>query len=335
MPVRKRGKAQTEIQAARPSARKKPTIDFYHDEHLSEDEADLDEGHVTSDEEGNQWKNKSSHIDSEDEQNVESLDAKRIRLAREYLKKVDDQSTSSSSSDDDSSEGEENDENQNSGINRKLTEKLARDRLKRTGALERIVAARVKADLDAVQDQIVVNNFGNYQEYSSATPEVQSRAWQQYEIGSSSSLSAQHPITFLKGHDLTVTCVALEANGSTAYSGSKDNSVLCWDIEKECCKSILQPMWKHSNEKNNASCCRAGEVLTLAASDDGRYVAVGGRDALIKIFDVRLSPTGGSSKVDQHGPVATFRGHKGPVTCLAFRSQSLQLFTGSEDRCIR
>ncbi len=100
------------------------------------------------------------------------------------------------------------------------------------------------------------------------------------------------------------------------------------------------PKWKYPKDKDckhhsHSPSSRAGEVLALAASDDGRYLAVGGRDALVKIFDVRLSPSNGNSSIGRCTAAATFRGHKGPITCLAFRSQSLQLFSGSEDRCIR
>jgi ribosomal RNA-processing protein 9 len=269
-------------------------------------------------------------LDSEDdEENLESIDAKRVRVAREYIQKVEEYSSS-----DDNQSGEDG----HGGANKMLSEKLVRDRLKRLGAFERMVATRVKTDLASLEEKIANKSLGSYTEYSSfATPERQARAWQLYDMSDSTSQNPQHPVVFLKGHDLTVTCVALEASGNTAYSGSKDNSVLSWDMEKECRKSTIVPKWKCSSDKSNVNttCRRAGEVLALAVSYDGRYVAVGGRDALVKIYDVRLAPTVGGSKTDQCGAIATFKGHKGPITCLAFRSQSLQLFSGSEDRCIR
>jgi WD40 repeat protein len=331
MSVRKREKAQViESQGPRPLARRKKTIDLFHDEHLSEDEDVVDEVHRMSSLESKQWRSTPSHLDSEDdEENLESIDAKRVRVAREYIQKVEEYSSS-----DDNQSGEDG----HGGANKMLSEKLVRDRLKRLGAFERMVATRVKTDLASLEEKIANKSLGSYTEYSSfATPERQARAWQLYDMSDSTSQNPQHPVVFLKGHDLTVTCVALEASGNTAYSGSKDNSVLSWDMEKECRKSTIVPKWKCSSDKSNVNttCRRAGEVLALAVSYDGRYVAVGGRDALVKIYDVRLAPTVGGSKTDQCGAIATFKGHKGPITCLAFRSQSLQLFSGSEDRCIR
>ena len=67
----------------------------------------------------------------------------------------------------------------------------------------------------------------------------------------------------------------------------------------------------------------AGQVWSVACSEDGRLAAVGKRDATVTIFDLR-----------SREPVQTFRGHKGPVTSLAFGGNH-ELFSASADRCIR
>lgn len=79
---------------------------------------------------------------------------------------------------------------------------------------------------------------------------------------------------------------------------------------------------------------KSGEVLALVNSDDGRYLAVGGRDVLVRIFDVRLMGKKSQEKVS-FSLITSFKGHKCAVTSLAFRTRSLQLFSASEDRCIR
>ena len=320
MSQRKRGKPQQQRSSSSPP---KKSVNFF-DPHVESDEEDDHMGESSSDEEHKRKKlGESGSRGDDEEDNVESVDAKRIRLAREYLKKVEEQSSSSSDESEESEEEEEDDEEE--ATIDKLGQRLARDRLKRAGALERMVALRAKKYVDSIHAQISKQE----ESIASSSPEAQAKAWQQYEVSPN-----VHPITYLKGHDLTVTCVALHSSGATAYSGSKDNSVLCWDVERECCKSTVLPQWKHTGKEHQ---CGRGEVLSLAASDDGRYLAVGGRDAMVKIFDVRLSNMGNTNKASkgENGAVATFRGHKGPVTCLAFRSQSLQLFSGSDDRCIR
>lgn len=66
------------------------------------------------------------------------------------------------------------------------------------------------------------------------------------------------------------------------------------------------------------------QVLTLAVSSDGRYLASGGRDRLINVWDCRTDSI-----------VETFRGHQDTVSSLAFRANSLALFSGSHDRCVK
>lgn len=66
------------------------------------------------------------------------------------------------------------------------------------------------------------------------------------------------------------------------------------------------------------------QVLALAVSGDGRYLASGGRDRLIHVWDCRTN-----------GHVETFRGHQDAVSALSFRTNSLALFSGSHDRCVK
>jgi ribosomal RNA-processing protein 9 len=134
-------------------------------------------------------------------------------------------------------------------------------------------------------------------------------------------------VQLLKGHDLTPTCVALSGD-TRAVSGSKDHSVLLWDLEKQCRVATVCEHWKKDASSSDRKNFRTmGEVLAVACSDDGRYAAVGRRDAKVQIFDIRAKA--------KYNLVQTFEGHKGAVTCLAFQSYTNDLFAGSEDRCIR
>ena len=252
------------------------------------------------------WNNDDENIDSEDEQEEylepplddedieeeETLDSKKVRLAREYLKRLEggESEDTSSSSDEDESETEHD----------RIGIKLQRERLKREGTLERVVADKVDRNLSQFQESLVSND-------------CDSKAW--IEEGR---------IKLLRGHDLTPTCVALQADGERALSGSKDHSVILWDVEEERKSLTLCQSWK---QQQDPALSRAkGEVLAVACSDDGHYAAVGRRDNTVSIFDVRAG---------RNNLVKTFTGHKGPVTSLGFRTQSLQMFSGSDDRCIR
>lgn len=125
----------------------------------------------------------------------------------------------------------------------------------------------------------------------------------------------------MSGHQLAVTSVVLSPDETCVYSGSKDNSIIKWDSETGM-KTIIHPRW---NSKNSDHQSHDAEILSVAVTSDGRYVASGGRDYKIRIFDIRT----------KYSQVNAFEGHRGAVTSLAFRRDSYALFSGSMDRCIK
>jgi ribosomal RNA-processing protein 9 len=266
----------------------------------------------------------STDRDDDDEEmdkneHAETLDEKKVRLAREYLRridKVDENEESSSASDDDDESHDE-----------RIRRRLRHERQKQAGTLERMLAQKVKIGLESMRQAIVVPDQIST-DSSLTTGELEARAWR----------DAGH-VHLLRGHDLTVTSVSLTNDGATAVSGSKDHSVLLWDVEHQKRISTLSPRWDSSKSalsKKKAGSRSNGEVLSVACSDNGKFAAVGRKDASVSIFDLRMAlklPVGTISTVQN--PVHTFTGHKGPVTGLAFRSRTLELFSASEDRCIR
>jgi ribosomal RNA-processing protein 9 len=275
-----------------PSSKKLKNIDLGYRDHKDDDD---DDEIVESESDDNYGDNRDSGVEtSSDEEDKETVDAKRVRLAREYLKKLEEVEDSSS---------EEDDDDEEHGGDR-ISLRLQRERLKRDCLLERDVADVVAKGLASTLQL--------------ADQDVQSAAKQWIDSGRA---------TYLRGHDLTVTCVALQASGERAVSGSKDNSVILWDVETKTKLHYLSDQWKKGKMSDSRS---NGEALSVACSDDGRYAVVGRRDATVAVYDIRLSASKTAPSL-----ATTFKGHKGPVTCLAFRTQSNQLFSGSEDRCIR
>ena len=275
--------------------KKQRTIDF--DDTIDSDgEHDYDEDSVQD-------------SDGDEIEEEETLDAKKVRLARQYLRKLE----KGDGSDEDSSDGEEDsDGNEDATEHDRIGAKLQRQRLEREGTYEHDVADKVHASLDRMR-----NSLPSGAAWSDAGQEQQTK-----ECVDSGN------IRLLRGHDLTPTCVALQHDGARAISGSKDHSVIIWDVQEERRAMTLCPSWKReTKEEKKATARTLGEVLSVACSDDGRYAAVGRRDATVCIYDIRSNA--------KTSLVKTFTGHKGPITSLAFRTQSLQLFSGSEDRCIR
>jgi len=68
-----------------------------------------------------------------------------------------------------------------------------------------------------------------------------------------------------------------------------------------------------------------GEILALAISPDGKYLASGGSDQMVRIWDPRTP----------NSLVHSFRGHRGTISGLAFRKDSLELLSASFDRTLK
>ncbi len=308
----------------RPKNKDYNEIDSGDDESLSSnDDDDDDDDHDDS---------ISSSLNNEEEK--ETPAEKKVRLAREFLSKMqkaddEDKSLSSSDGDDDitSSDGvvvDDDDDEEEIDEKDRLSKRLERERLKKQGVLERMLAKKVQQSIERKEQLLKYRGDDTNNDNS----RIQTKLWVENDL-----------YKLCRGHDLTPTCVALHApSGSRAYSASKDNSILMWDVESQTKLHTIVPKWNPNKCKYTRN---SGEVLAMTASDDGRYLAIGGRDATVKIYDVRQKQTK-NNEVDNkkndfeiHGLATTFEGHKGPVTALAFRSKSLQLFSGSDDRCIR
>jgi hypothetical protein len=176
--------------------------------------------HIDSDaEEDNDYQEPA--LDSEEVEEEETLDAKKIRLARQYLQKLEagDSDDDTSSSSDDQDDDQEEDEHDKIGL------KLQRERLKREGALERAVADKVEKSITSFQTSIQMTSDS----------EKEAQEW-----------IAEGRVKLLRGHDLTPTCVALQSSGEKAISGSKDHSVIIWDVHRK-----LSHYATHGNEKRS------------------------------------------------------------------------------------
>eukprot|EP00960_Hanusia_phi_P052611 761550-Hanusia_phi.AAC.11 len=121
-----------------------------------------------------------------------------------------------------------------------------------------------------------------------------------------------HASQVFRGHKLSVTSIALSGDDKTLFSAGKEGMVYQWDMESGAKKRIFP------DEKY-------GKIINgLAVSQDGQYVAIGGKDSLVHVYDVR-----------QQKLASSFKGHRDAVTCLAFRKGTHQLFSGSLDRTIK
>ncbi|XP_071707263.1 U3 snoRNP-associated protein-like EMB2271 [Rutidosis leptorrhynchoides] len=130
-------------------------------------------------------------------------------------------------------------------------------------------------------------------------------------------------------HRQSVTAVVLSEDDTKGFSASKDGYIVQWDVESGKTESYVWPsedvLKSHgAKEPQGGAKKRSKHVLALAVSSDGQYLASGGFDRHIHLWDTRTR---------EH--IQAFPGHKGPVSCLTFRQGTAELFSGSYDRTIK
>ncbi|KAJ3615500.1 hypothetical protein Zmor_016368 [Zophobas morio] len=124
----------------------------------------------------------------------------------------------------------------------------------------------------------------------------------------------------LKGHRLPVTCAIISSDEKYIYSGSKDSTIIKWSAKsgRKICRII-------GGKKGKAFGGHTKEILALALSTDGKYLASGGKEDVIFIWNA----------VNNCELLHVFKGHRGPISSLAFRSGSNTLYSASFDRTIK
>lgn len=149
------------------------------------------------------------------------------------------------------------------------------------------------------------------------------------------------PATPLEGrvvgrrHRQSVTAVALTEDDSRGFSASKDGLIVHWDVETGSSDKYNWPSQETSTSGSNVPSGGGQKskgkkkqgsrnVLALAVSSDGRYLATGGLDRRIHLWDTRTR---------EH--LQAFPGHRGAVSSLVFRPGTQQLMSAALDRTIK
>ena len=93
-------------------------------------------------------------------------------------------------------------------------------------------------------------------------------------------------------HRQSVTAVALSDDDMKGFSSSKDGTILHWDVDCGKGEKYQWPSYEvlksHGVKDPQGQAARHSKVtLSLAVSSDGRYLASGGLDRHVHIWDTR------------------------------------------------
>ncbi|KAI9267378.1 WD40-repeat-containing domain protein [Sporodiniella umbellata] len=147
-----------------------------------------------------------------------------------------------------------------------------------------------------------------------------------------------------RGHQLTVTAVALSENGNIFYSASKDGSIIKWDVKAN--KKLHTFIGGRKGVKNYNG--HTDHILCLAISHDGKYLASGGRDKIINIWSGLAFRKGSNQlysashdrtikvwNIDEKSYIETLFGHQDQITDIDTLGRERCVSTGGRDKTAR
>lgn len=265
-----------------------------------------DDADVTSEEEADP-KSSTAKVGSDTGELIEdeeTIAQKRVRTAKDFIRKLEAQI---GSDDENAEEDEEEAEEQEDSFfkttttsdstatntTERVNKLLEADAFVKSGVMRRAVADKVEAICSA----------------SGSAPAFQVIACRK------------------RAHKAPITSVVLSADGKTAFTAAKDCTITKWDLSSGCQKVCTYPGYrnnKHVYVNPRHAERHTNEVLALALSTDGRYLVSGGRDKAVRLWDARTNEY-----------LETFMGHLDAVSCLAFQTNTHMLFSGSHDRTVK
>ncbi|VDK21937.1 unnamed protein product [Taenia asiatica] len=119
-------------------------------------------------------------------------------------------------------------------------------------------------------------------------------------------------IICLRGHKKSINCLCISSDCEYLYSGGKDAAICKWGL-----KDFRKIKFVAGGRRGSSSPFHTGPILSIAVSDDCKYLASGSADKSIIIW----APDNLEVKF-------RLQRHFSPVTALSFRRQSHMMFSG-------
>lgn len=157
-------------------------------------------------------------------------------------------------------------------------------------------------------------------------------------------------VAHLKEHDAAVTSINIFDDDAHCVTGSRDRNILSWDLRREKrIASLRQRMggvnsvalyldqaqlvsvgqerrvtfWDLRDTEPTTAVNLPGEAFTVTISHSGRFVAAGGKDQVVRVFDF-----------EQNRLLMEGAGHSGCISCVRFSPDDRQMVSVGEDGCI-
>ncbi|KAG1743732.1 WD40 repeat-like protein [Suillus paluster] len=141
-----------------------------------------------------------------------------------------------------------------------------------------------------------------------------------YDLTSTSTLRC-------RGHRFSVTSAVASDDVRYLFTSGKEGTINKWSLQTG---KKMATFYKQRVAKGKEKALpqdiqgHTDEILSLAISSDGRYLASGSKDRRVGVWDV-----------EKEEWVKGFGGHKDSVSSVAFRKGTQQLYTGSFDRTVK